>query len=155
MTRYTLIFIIGILVCLVAGCGDTPAATVKTDVQIIDALKAEGLPIGRVDTYTAETDPNTLLGRPNGYTYKSNFRDTRLEVTQPDEVDTADGGSIEVWPDEASATTRMDRIQELGKGIPMLGEYDFVHGGVLLRLSRELTPDQANEYDAALVKVLK
>jgi hypothetical protein len=33
-------------------------------------------------------------------------------------------------------------------------EYDYVADGVLLRVSRELTPEQAGEYKAAMAKIM-
>src|SRR6266480_581810 len=43
--------------------------------QILQGLKAKGLPIGAVTTYTAASDPNHLLGRPGQYTDKVSFKD--------------------------------------------------------------------------------
>jgi hypothetical protein len=44
---------------------------------IQQALGASGFPIGEVRTFTAETDPNSLLGRPNQYTVKVSWKDAR------------------------------------------------------------------------------
>jgi hypothetical protein len=106
-----------------------------------------------VKTYTAEDDPNHLLGRPNGYSSKTAFADSRVkaedvEYTQSDAVER--GGSVEVFADEAGAKARMDFIQSATKGMPALGEYDFVKGPVLVRVSRFLTPEQSKEYEVAL-----
>src|SRR5947209_6998946 len=45
-----------------------PAHAGQTATQIVQALKAKGLPIGEVFSYTAENDENKLLGRPGQYT---------------------------------------------------------------------------------------
>lgn len=143
-----------VLMCLVlVGCGDS--ASTKTDVDIIASLKAQGIPIGEVATYTAVTDPNKLLGRPNGYTHKSNWLDTRIERETKDEIDVFDGGGIEIFPDNATAQKRMDKLQGLGASMSQLIEYNYVHGTVLLRVAKRLTPDQAAEYDKAVVEALK
>ncbi len=55
-----------------------------------------------------------------------------------------------MFADETGAKARMDFIQSVAKGLPAVGEYDYVKGGVLVRVSRYLTPDQAKEYQAAL-----
>jgi hypothetical protein len=56
------------------------------------------------------------------------------------------GGGIEVFP-TAGARQRADYIQGFG---PMLADgYDFTVGGALLRLSKYLTPAQAQAYKAA------
>ena len=104
-------------------------------------------------TYTAEDDPNHLLGRPNGYTSKTAFSDSRVKVDDVEYLDedaVERGGSVEVYADEAGAKARMDFIQSIAKGMPAVGEYDYVKGGVLVRVSRFLTPDQAKAYQAAL-----
>jgi hypothetical protein len=105
------------------------------------------MPIDDSVTYTATTDTNHLLGRPGGYTSKVNFHDSRLPAS-PD-FDTEAGGSVEVFPDAAGATSRMNYIQALAKGSPLFTEYDYVSGDAILRLSKVLTPDQASAYAAA------
>ncbi|HEY7092736.1 MAG TPA: hypothetical protein VH393_06135, partial [Ktedonobacterales bacterium] len=59
----------------------TPKPAVKhsgqTAAQIVAALKTKGLPITDSFTYDGNTDLNKLLGRPNQYTGKVNFRDSR------------------------------------------------------------------------------
>jgi hypothetical protein len=105
--------------------------------------------------FTAETDPNKLLGRPNGYTSKASFADTRIKSsdmkdTRSGSVDI--GGSVEVYTDEAGATARKKFIDETMKATPILGtEYSYVDGPVLLRVSQALTPAQAAEYEKALL----
>lgn len=47
--------------------------------EITNKLKEKGLNIGKIVVYTEETDLNNLLGRPNQYTSKTIFEDTRLE----------------------------------------------------------------------------
>jgi hypothetical protein len=75
-------------------------------------------------TYTAEDDPNHLLGRPNGYSSKTAFSDSRVkaddvEYTKEDAVER--GGSVEVFADEAGATARMNFIQSVAKGMSAVG----------------------------------
>lgn len=130
-----------------------PLSASLSDQLIIDAFKAAGLPMGPVIIYTAETDPNKLLGRPNGYIAKANWHDTRVAATPEvptEEIDISTGGGIEIYPDEAGAKARKDYIDGLGQAMPMLVEYTYVRGPILLRVSKELTPAQAEEYKAAL-----
>jgi hypothetical protein len=119
---------------------------------LVAALKAAGVQhIAEVQTYTASDDPNHLLGRPNQYTAKASWHDDRLPApANPKQIEVSDGGGIEVWPDAAGAQKRMDYIQTIGKSLPMAVEYDYVKGPVLLRVSKDLTPDQAAEYKKAL-----
>lgn len=48
----------------------------------------------------------------------------------------------------------MDDIQSFGKQTPILAEYDYVAGGVLVRVSKQLTPTQAKEYETALAAIV-
>src|SRR5262249_16257173 len=99
--------------------------------------------------YTAENDLHKLLGRPGQYTSKVNFQDTRLQ-TAGNSTDVDAGGSVEVFPNDQSAANRKTYITGLAKGLPALTENDYLKGGILLRISKELTADQAGQYEAAL-----
>lgn len=127
-----------------------PAATSEVlamDAEtVLAALADAGLTIGDSITFTAETDPNELLGRPGGYIGKITFRDTQLPVENQSEISLEDGGSIEVYSDEGGATLRSEYIQAIGAASPIFAEYNIQNGGVLLRLSKRLTPDQVEEY---------
>ena len=118
---------------------------------VIAALKTMGLPIGESLAYTAETDPNKMLGRPNGYTSKATFHDSRLKQRGPMDLD--GGGSVEVFASADEAESRKKYIDGIGKAGAVLSEYSWLKGAVLLRVSRELTPDQANAYRDALAKI--
>lgn len=103
-------------------------------------------------TVTADKDPAHLLGRPGQYTSKVTFTDSRIktsdvEGTQPGDVDR--GGAVEVFGSPADAQARVKYIQTVTKSLPMLAEYDYVHGTVVVRVSHYLTPTQAGQYKAA------
>jgi hypothetical protein len=119
--------------------------------EVLQRLKDEGMPIGDSVTYTAENDPNELLGRPNQYTSKVNFKDSRLK---PDTIargfDVQNGGSIEFFENEDDAIARAEYLEGIGKAFSPMAEYAYREGTVLLRLSHRLTPDQAAEYEDAL-----
>jgi len=129
---------------------EAPVASL-TGEGIVELFKAAGLPIGAVVIYTAETDPNKLLGRPNQYIAKAAWHDTRVPApTVLGEPKTSNGGGLEIYTDEAGARSRMEYLQAFGKKMPLLAEYDFVRGPILLRVAKDLTPDQADEYRAML-----
>lgn len=87
MTR-TLVAVVAAALAL-AACGDsentadraaggssgattsTEAAKLTSAEDVVHALRNAGLPLGEVEGYNATTDPNNQLGRPNGYTAKS------------------------------------------------------------------------------------
>ena len=136
----------------------TPAPTATpvptTAEAILAGLQAAGLPITETVSFTAETDPNHLLGRPNGYVSKVSFRDARVPIGVTDRpISVTDGGTIEVYPAPAGAKARFDYTQGLGAATPLLIEYGFLKGRVLLRLTDILTPTQADEYRAALESI--
>src|SRR5215218_5699616 len=83
--------------------------------EVLQALKDEELPIGESVAYTAKNDPNDLLGRPNQYTSKVTFEDTRLKPDpMADKFDVQNGGSIEVFENQDDAITRKEYIESIG-----------------------------------------
>lgn len=141
-----------ISVILLAGCGKSTTSTTAslTSSDYINKLKDAGLTIGEVIDYTAETDPNELLGRPNQYTSKSNFADTNLEQSENDDPA---GGSVEVFESKKDAENRKTYIDDIGKNSPMFAEYSYINGSALLRLNKSLTPDQAKKYEDAFMAI--
>lgn len=136
-----------------AAPADAPAAEPITGADVVKKLAAAGLPVTLTVDYDETTDPNKLLGRPNGYIDKAAFTDSRIkpnDVLDSDEGSVEVGGGVEVFASEKEAQTRADYIKTVTAGIPALTEYGYVKGGVLLRLSHQLTPAQAAEYEAAL-----
>ncbi|MBA2473688.1 MAG: hypothetical protein H0W70_12355 [Actinobacteria bacterium] len=126
----------------------SPAAKARTAGEIVANLKTNGLPIAETTVYTAADDPNDQLGRPGGYTSKASWHDTRVE-TQTD-FDVTGGGSVEVFGTETDAQKRYDYVDSITHGNAMLNEYHWRHGVIFLRVSKELTPDQADGYKRAL-----
>ena len=129
--------------------GETPLPKELTAKDYCKLLISAGLPIGKVVTYTAETDKNKLLGRPKQYTSKVNFSDTTLEQGGSDPV----GGSIEVFESNQDAQTRKAYIDKIGEETPLFLEYSYINGKALLRLNSDLTPEQANKYKDAFMKI--
>lgn len=130
------------------GDAESVLAKIKTHVDQVTLNK----------TYTEDDDPNHLLGRPNGYTSKVAFRDSRIDQKGQDDVDAASdaidrGGSVEVYPDNTGAQARADYIQGLLKGGGLGSEYDYVRGSVIVRVTGDLTPSKARTYEDALAKI--
>lgn len=140
-------YIITILtVLLLAGCGGkTPVAQTAPEPKTAGQI-ANTMAVGTVTVWTAETDPNHLLGRPGGYTSAATITDPRVKCT---ETSTSCGATIEVYPTEAEATARSEYIQGiLGNGGMLGTEYHYFAKTALLRVTGELTPDQAKAYAA-------
>lgn len=158
--RPTLTALAAAVVLALTGCssattGQAPKAPADA-AAVTTALAAQGLPLKLAKTYTENDDPNQLLGRPGGYTSKTAFTDSRLApgaAVADDPIER--GGSVEVFPDAASAMARGRSVATLVQAMSGLGaaEYDYVSGTVLLRVSGALPPTQAKDYSAALAKV--
>lgn len=139
-----------------AGSAPAPAEKPITGADVVEALAAAGLPVTLSVDYDETTDPNKQLGRPNGYVDKVSFTDARIEpavVTDSTEGSVELGGGVEVFASQQEAQARADYIESVTAGMPALTEYGYVNEGALLRLSRQLTPAQAAEYEAALKDV--
>ena len=132
----------------------TACATTSSAEQILQGFKERGLPIGESEVFTAESDPEALLGRPDLYASKATFRDERLPPLGPRRAPgTPDGGTIEVFPSAEAAAARaaVDPLPRVANALP---EQTVRQGPVLLRLSGRLTSEQAADYEAALAAIV-
>lgn len=132
------------LVGLLTACGG--ATTNKDAAAIIGDLGANGVPAKLGTVYDENTDPNKLLGRPNGYLSKAEFTDSRVKAEK--------AGSVEVFEDDGSAEARAEYIQALGK-TPMLTEYTYVKGNVVVRVDKDMAPSDAKAYEDALNEIVE
>jgi len=137
-------------VAVAAGCSSAPTATseptkkpkIATVEDIVNAFENSGIPIAWVEVYTAETDPNELLGRPGQYIAKANWADDRLEQSGGDPR----GGTVELFKSQGDLRKRKEYIETVIQAFPPLAEYIYAKGNALLRLDHGLTPAQAAEY---------
>lgn len=86
--------------------------------EVFNRIAAQVPTTSLVKVYTEDDDPNKLLGRPNGYTSKIAFADSRISKTDSEgtqKVAIERGGSIEVFPDADLAKGRADYIQTVLK----------------------------------------
>lgn len=137
---------------LVAGCGGSGGSDFgagESSGGIVRALKAHGLPIGQITVFDASTDPAHFLGRPGYYTGKAAFRDTRVKKSL-DPTDFAAGGGVELFADAGAAKRRVDFMRALATSNATFDEYNYRRGRVYLRISAELTPAQAHQYEVVL-----
>ena len=134
------------LVIPLAGCGGAAAPSATEAAQDIESSVTE---VTEVVTITGENDPNDMIGRSDGYEDAAVLKDERLECNDAD-FGTVCGAMIEVWPDEDAAAARDEYISAIGDAAPALvSEYRTVEGRTLLRVSGELTPEQAEAYTSA------
>lgn len=133
------------LLLLLSACG---GGSTQSATSVADDLKVEISAITESVEITEENDPNDLIGRPGGYTESVVLHDSR--VACDDDVSVGCGAKVEVFDDSDAAADRADYIQSILEGNAALGtEYHYVDGPVLLRVSGELKPSAAEEYEAA------
>jgi hypothetical protein len=161
-----------LLVLAVAGCGGGTAGSPATGAGIpaapaaaeaesfsVDAAAAVGELVAAgvaVDPHssTAESDPNRLLGRPNGYASRTTFTIPGVEASGlgGDVEGCERGGCVEQWPDEVAGQARVDYINEIGKRLPAAVEYSYVReDGLVLRIAKAVTPTQAEQVSAVFL----
>lgn len=117
-------------------------------------MAAEGAPITLTVTFTAETDKNSLLGRPGQYTSKAAFADTRAKGPLAKNGEIEAGGGVECFGNTTDTQKRATYLATVTQSSSMFNEYNYTAGDCLLRLSRYLTPDQAATDSAAFSKVM-
>ncbi|GII94565.1 hypothetical protein [Sinosporangium siamense] len=135
----------------VAGCGGA-----STDAGTIAAgLGKEGLPVHTSVTYTAENDPEKLLGADDGYESKVAFQDERAmkKAGGAKKGDIREGGIVEVFPGSSEASARIDAIKAKLNASKQT-EYYYIWDNVVLRLSPLFSEEQAERYSAALQKIV-
>lgn len=135
-----------------SAAGTTVAKSVQpppaTALSVAESIKATIPEVAELIEITEDNDPNSLIGRPNGYVAASVLVDSRLPRCTDLGADC--GVMIEQWPDQATAQNRKDYIQSVLKPMPMLGqEWNTVEGDLLLRVSGELKPSEAKAYETA------
>jgi hypothetical protein len=135
------------------GAAAPSSSAVMDAAAVLAKLKSAGLPITDSATVTEANDGNHLLGRPGQYVSKVAFADSRVgtPIDQADPGNDA-GGSIEVFANASDAQARSDYIQQvLEKLGPMAGtEYHYLSGPVLVRVTGDLPPSAAKEYETAV-----
>jgi hypothetical protein len=146
-TMKRLLFVVAVALAFASGAS---ASSGPNATAVVKGLSKSGMPIKGYVAYTAETDPNHLLGRPAQYTSKVNFHDGRLPRAA--KYDTTGGGSIETFANHADAVRRFKYVEAIAQS-PMFAEYDYLNGTVLLRLSSVLTPKQAAAYKRVLLRI--
>lgn len=122
-----------------------------TTESVLATFKKAGIPISKEEVYTGETDTNHLLGRPHQYIAKANWADGRLEQSE----DGLTGGTVEIFDNAEDLQTRQKYVDDIGKAMPMLVQYQFTKGTALIRLDKALSPSQAGEYEKALNAISK
>lgn len=165
---FSVVTLTGVLV--LSGCGSTDEATetqsggaggsasptaaeqeqsLETATEVAQAVTEAVGSATEVTEVTEDNDPNDLIGRPNGYTAAAVITDEDGEPSEDLSIDM--GATVEQWGSESDAQDRSDYIQEIQKeaGGILGSEWNYLHGEFLLRVSGDLMPSTADEYEAA------
>lgn len=146
-----------------AASSPAPASKAPLDAKAVTEKLAAAIPTVKLTVvYDAATDPNGKLGRPNQYTSKTAFDDSRAS-SNPKAADDAHGrkndiaygGTVEVFASDDDAAAWEKYVTTITKSVGGLITPDYVyrHGKVVIRVSHLLTPDQAAEYDKAAAQL--
>jgi hypothetical protein len=163
------------LALIVGGCSNQPANNTTSPVEsaaaasspgtaaeptpatvdaktVIEAIGKAELSLTGISVQDEDTDPNNLLGRPNGYTSRSSADlpggDKNAEKYSVDR-----GLVVEGFATAEDAKRRSSYIQGLQKDNPILGtewHYSAGRGTALVRVSGKVKPSLAKKIEAAL-----
>lgn len=101
-------------------------------IDAVNELIEKGVPITNVIEYDEDTDPNSILGQPNGYIQKVNF-------TYYGEYK----GMVELFDNIDDATAHAGMCSEAGF-------YVYQHDLAVFRLERRTYPEPAEEFESYL-----
>jgi hypothetical protein len=115
---------------------------------VVASLQASGLPVTGIVAYTAENDPNKLLGRPGQYIGKVSWKDSRAGQS-------ASEATVEWFGDDQSFNARFTYLDGIIKSSPLLLQYMYKNDArrAIARVPKELTPVQAGDYEVWLKKL--
>ena len=125
--------------------------------QILEKMKADGLPIGDIQVYDEDSDPNGLLGRPDEYISKASFLDTRVNDPYGNgyidgEIDIDMGGTVETCNTAADAQAREKYLKTVTSSSGIGKMYTYTFCNVVFRVGYDLKPSEAEEYEKTFMK---
>lgn len=141
------------LALAITGCGALPGQAADADAgTIIKKLEAANLGLTNVAVQDENTDPNNLLGRPNGYTSRASG-DLPGGDKSATPYDTSRGLVVEVFDSKDGASSRKEYISTLQAKVKLLGaEYEYLtpDGYGLVRVAQGVKPSAAKKIEAAV-----
>ncbi len=176
-TRTGILAVVAAAVLGVTGCGDSkpsapsapapvetslspaempPTPAVPLDAKsMLDKLTDADLGLTKGKVQDEDTDPNNLLGRPNGYTSRASA-DLPGGAKDGDKYSIDRGLVIEVFATKEDADRRSKFIQDSLKSMPILGtEYHYRADGdrVLVRVTGKVKPSAAKKIEQAVARL--
>lgn len=133
----------------------------KTAGEILEELKTKNSNVTEVLVWTEDTDTNGKLGRPNEYTSKADFADSRVEqfaTTNAEKLEYGlDAGTIEVFETEADCDARYSYLKEFmdpSMGAFGLNQYMYKYKKAIFRVSYDLKPSEAAIYKDQMDEII-
>ncbi|MEQ9321871.1 MAG: hypothetical protein RIF41_22070 [Polyangiaceae bacterium] len=124
---------------------EAKVASLETMQAFVKAASAKNIKLEQPEVITEEkgNDPNKLIGRPNQYLAKTNWKIDGNDAT------------LEVFATAEDATNRAEYVRGLGKKAPMFLQYVYVHPQrhAVLRVLKELAPTEAEKWEALLLSI--
>lgn len=157
--KKTLLFFLMALLVLIVACSNNTGSAIEGDEEQISSRALvsviSSLPnVKETLTYSEETDPNELLGKPNNYIGKIDFEDDRCEQLVENHLE---GGTIEYFSNEEDCDARYEYLEKLNNakmGAFGLNQYMYKYPTLILRVSYDLTPTEAEQYKNELNEYL-
>lgn len=105
-------------------------------------LRSADVPLYGYTVYDAASDPNKLLGRPSSYIEKASWSHEEGGLAQ---------STIEVFKNNGDAERRRREVEQKLDAMPILGrQYIYLHKNLLVRISSDVTPQDAEKIEAAI-----
>ena len=129
--------------------------------ELLEKLSEVNENVTEILVWTEETDINGNLGRPNQYTSKADFSDSRVEeyaTTEEAKLESGlKGGTIEVFSSSSDCQTRYDYLKTFmdpSIGAFGLNQYMYKYDKVIFRVSYDVVPSEAEVYKEQMDEIL-
>ena len=129
--------------------------------ELLEKLSEVNENVTEILVWTEETDTNGNLGRPNQYTSKADFSDSRVEeyaTTEEAKLESGlKGGTIEVFSSSSDCQTRYDYLKAFmdpSIGAFGLNQYMYKYDKVIFRVSYDVVPSEAEVYKEQMDEIL-
>lgn len=142
-------------VAATAGAATTETSRPASAGDVVKRLKDADLGLTGAAIQDEDTDPNDLLGRPNGYLSRASADLPGGDTSGP-KYGIDRGLVVEVFATAEDAQARSAYILGLLKGSPLLGSewhYTAADGRALVRVSGNVKPSLAKKIEAAAAKM--
>lgn len=132
-----ILIVLLLVIILMVSCS-SQKTIINTDRFIAEFQNAD-LNISNVIYHTEATDPNEMLGRPDGYVQKVNFT-----FSGNAEVEDC---TIEIYDNVKDAKARYDYLENVFEQLPAMKQYIFIKSGYVLRFDYAVIPAEAEIFE--------